>query len=301
MEETGQDTGGFSEGQLDAMYDGGGMGQPSEAPQAVPTETPDAQPTQGQQVTDSNGNVWEFTANGKQIQVNPETERDKILKWASMGHDYAQKMAEFKNEQAGFQSKYGQYEQIDQWLQENPHVFERIKAEMNGQTYQGQQDQYTDPNQVTDPMVARLQEQLAEQNKRLQVFEQERQQQLQAQEDERLDQEIRGIREKYPSLPWESNDPLTPGVEQQVLAHAQKNNLPSFKAAFLDLYSDQLLMKAQEDAKVQAAQQLQEQRKQGIIGQSPTPTTELTQPTDLKYKSYDDLAREALAEIPRHG
>jgi hypothetical protein len=78
----------------------------------------------------------------------------------------------------------------------------------------------------------------------------EREQAAQKSADEKLAQEVQSIREKYKDIDMDSPDENGKSLEAKVLEHAEANGIPSFKAAFNDFYQDQLIARAEAQAKM---------------------------------------------------
>lgn len=266
-------------------------GQQTTSAAPAPQTTPQQTAQQAQATAD-----WiEFVANGKQIKAD----KQRAAQWASQGYDYAQRMAEFNRKQAQHQreikevvSKYEPYQQINEYAQKNPQWWSHVM-----QAYEQRASQAAADNggQIPKAFLDKLDalEQFKTQ------FEQKISIEQREKEDQALSQEVESIRKQYPGLDFDTPDGEGFSLEQRVYKHAVDNGINSFRAAFRDLRHDDLLKLAQEKAKEETAKQLQSRTKQGIMGTTPSPKSGLARAENVRSKSYDDLAREALQELGR--
>lgn len=238
-----------------------------------------------------------FNWNGKDIKAD----REKTLKWAQQGYDYAQKMAEFnkknetlesnyQNKLREFETKYNPYIEVDNFISQNPEWWEQVQT-----AYQARKNGVETTDQ--DKLIKSL-------NSKIQTFEKfmtdsitEKQDSQRAQEDEALLKETQSIREQYKDLDWETPNESGQSLEAQVLKHAVDNNINTFRAAFRDFNHDRLLKLTEDRAKENFIKQNQQQNKLGLLGQTSTPTKGIKNAEGYKNKSWDELAQEALMEL----
>ncbi len=278
----------------DEPINGGG-----EAPKVAAVEKPAEAPAPAPVVDDWKTREFEYPAMGKTVKEPLEM----ILKRASQGYDYAQKMGEFNNAQKSlteYQEKLKQFEylkEVDDHCKANPEWANLLKDQWEKRSAISQN---IDPN---DPMFNFFQNQMKQFGEKfdkisgeLESHKSEKQKEVMAQEDQALDAEINGIRTQYANLPWDSLDEFGRNLEAKVVEHAAKNGIRNFKTAFRDLYHDEIVKIEKDKAKEELANERNEQRKKGFIGETSTPT--LTVKTrSVRDKSYDDLAREAKQEL----
>lgn len=246
----------------------------------------------------------EFEHNGRKLKASLED----LKKWAQQGYDYPQKMSQLKQERQkwdqerqGWEKQWGQYRQVDQYAKQNPQWWSRVQELMqNGATQAQAQAQAGAEQNNIQPVLSKLNEQgqviqelLGERQQRLQAEQLQKQQS----EDTALDTEIKSIREQYKDLDFNQIDAEGKTLEMKVLEHCQKNGIASFKTGFRDFYHDQLIARHEQQAKASLSNQVQNQTKKGVLGQSPTPKKSLTAAADYRNKSYEDLTREALEEL----
>lgn len=283
---------------VDALYDSiMGKGEGNDGPsveqnefsteQKVVTANPTPPPTTTPE------DLYEFNWNNKQIKAN----RENVLKWASQGYDYSQKMQEFKQRQADIDSKWQQAEQlnktygpIDEWVKGNPEKWDQLQQAISGMEASGANPQLLSKLQALEAKVQQASK-FIEQTQQVQEAERI------AKEDSELDAEIKSIQEKYKDLDWKSVDTEGRHLEARIVNHAVNNGIKSFKTAFNDLMSDDLIKIAETRGRESLGKERQAKQASGLLGTSATPTKGLSKPTNIKSKSYDDLMREGLEEL----
>lgn len=265
-----------------------------EAPQEV---TPPAQPAQATQPQAPL--EIEFTAAGKQIKAPISDPR--IKQWASQGYDYAQKMAEFNKTQQEFQAQqqqakayFDKYGPVEEFYSKNPDLWNHIVNQW--QQSQAQQG-LGDPNNPVMQKLSAYDEKLSQVEKFIQSKQAEEAAFIRQQEDQALDSEIKSIRETYADLDFSSPGADGKSLELKVLEHAHQNGIKSFKSAFRDYMHEELIKREYEKGKESVVKERQKQTKLGLLGKSPAPKNGLTQATDIKSKSYDQLLREGIEEL----
>lgn len=239
----------------------------------------------------------EITWNGKPVKAPI----DRIKQWAGQGYDYAQKMQDFKAQQAAFEKAQKEFEplksryaELDEYAKQNPQWLEHVnsayleaigKAQAKGDT----------------PEVVALKQELQALKEELIPFKNEltteRTQAKQKEEDEKLDSEIQSIREKYKDLDWATANSEGKTLETQVIEFAMQNGIKNFEHAFKLFNHDSLIALHASKAKEDTIKAKQAQTKAGLLGSTPAPTKQLERARSVKNKSYNDLTREALEEL----
>ena len=220
-----------------------------------------------------------------------------ILKRASQGYDYAQKMEQFKQEQAAVAEAkaradelHGKYAQIDDYARENPEWYDHwSQAYEQRQTYGAQSDQ---PAVDFSPVKEEID---ALRNEFSSVKEFITQQQ-QSQEDGKYWDEVKTVQKEFPDIDLNQSDETGKTLEYKILEHAKDNGIASFRVAFRDFYHDQLKSRMLEQAKQDLIKEDKERRKKGIVGVSNTPILNTDMP-DLRNMSENDILQAAIAEF----
>jgi hypothetical protein len=239
-------------------------------PETAPKE--EAAPTENQ---------FAFTARGKE--VSPK-DLDQLKGYASKGYDYAQLIADHKTKEEAFQQKQTEFEEksklyqdIDSYANQNPdwwnHVNEQFQNRANLQAAPPEQGE-----QQVNPEIEELKGQISEFKAFKDQLVREQETMKQQKEDQALKQEIQSIQDHY-------------------LEHAQKIGTDSFRAAFRDFYHENLLKQAETRGKETVSKEIQRNKQLGLLGESPAPLQKLKQETNPKNLSYDELEKQAMAEL----
>jgi hypothetical protein len=235
-----------------------------------------------------------FNWNGKEIKAP----REKALQWAQQGYDYAQKMAEFNRRHSEFENirkehdqRFSIYQTIDDYAKQNPEWWNQIQ-----QAYQARK-QGGSAGDDSSAVPDWVNQKLNQYDQFIHSLKEKEAAQQRASEDSHLDSEIKSIRETYKDLDWDSPNETGMGLEQRVLDHALKNGIQSFRAAFRDYNHEHLVKLAEDRAKENTNKELQKRTKQGLLGQSSTPKKGIQPAEGVKNKSWNELEREALAEL----
>lgn len=264
---------------------------------AAATETPaaDAAPVW-------NGQEWEFEWGGKKV-VPDSREKAKI--WMGQGYNYSQRMGELNRTHSSamteLQSKQQQIAALEAKLK--PFMDVNSYAEQNPQWWQSTVSAYQQAQQQQQ-LNPGIQQALQPFQEKIQSMEGILGQWQQAQEAEQakhydtlLDQQMGELRSSNPKMNFDSVDESGKTLEMRILEHAQKEGIPTYKTAFRDYLHEQLIEQAKADAKEAVAKGAQANAKKGILSTTQSPTKGAQQVTNVKGKSYGDLAREGLAEF----
>jgi hypothetical protein len=291
---------------VDALYEQAmnsneshGLIDDTQSPMTVTEGQPvtEAQPQQAAQPTPAQAQAiaeLEFNWNGKQIKA-PFTD-PRIKQWASQGYDYAQRMAQFNQDRTQWDTTRKDYETkykpINDWAIQNPDKWQSLHQMWEQQQAQAQQGQ-PQPVQLPPEVQSEIQAM-----KQFMEDQQQKEQQIQIQqEDTALNAEVESVRKEYPHIDFNAVDEHGKSLEFRVLEYAQKKGIPTFTDAFLGFHHKELLKQAEERGKSAHANSIQKNAKLGLLNKSSTPTRELTPVRNLRDKSYNDLADEALSEL----
>lgn len=241
--------------------------------------------------------------------------RDMILKRAGMGYHYAQKMNALNQKEEALKGKETEYQtkeelikKLSRWqeyndfAEKNPtwwqHVEESWKNKTTGQP--GEQE-------PLNPVIADLQKKLADlenSNNELRSFRDEwskKQAETQAAaEDKEFQSEFDTVEKEFGVDLWQS-DEQGRSLRFRVLEHMKTLGLDGskpghVKAAFKDMYFDNLMSRKEESVKEQHAKKLAENRKAGILEISKAPHAKAFNGNVSNY-SWNDLSQLALAEL----
>jgi hypothetical protein len=128
-------------------------------------------------------------------------------------------------------------------------------------------------------------------------FQKEKETIRRTQEDQELDGEIEAYKSKYPGFDWKTEtDSGHSQLESQILEYAIQNGIKRFTTAANDFLHDEFMKKAEFQAKEKVGKTIQANNKLGIGEKRLAPKSKPIR-TDVRGKSYDDLAREAMDEF----
>ena len=277
--------------------------------ETAPTESSPA-PTNviNQQQFDPNLNI-PYKANGREITEPLST----VIQRASMGYNYAQLMQQHKQREAELEAQRSQvleqqkkWQDYDSYASQNPEWADFVRSQWENRFGQQQNNGFADSfsqsqgQQSTANLPPQVATELAELRSFMNQYKQERQTQLMAEQDAALNQEIETVSKEFPDIDLRVTDPMTgESLEQQILRHAHTNGISTFRAAFRDMMFDKLLARGQTQAKEVVAKQIQQQVRNGFIGQSSqSMASQNSQPgVNLSKHSYHSLMDIAASEL----
>lgn len=292
----------FNIDQIANEIDSGAFGEGDSSPNSSPASAPI------QQSPFDPNLVIPYKANGRDISEPLST----VIQRASMGYNYAQLVQQHKQQQteleaqrqqlASQQQKWGQY---DEYATQNPEWADHVRQQWESRLNFGQSNAFNQQNSFApdqQQMQAGLPPEVAKELNEMRSFRDqykaEQQVRMQQEQDAELAAEINSIQSEYPDIDMQSTDPMTgESVEQQILRHAQAHGISNFRAAFRDMYFDKLLARGQTQAKEVVAKQMQQQVKNGILGQSNTPMLQNNNMQSMKGKNYHSLMDLAAKEL----
>jgi len=212
-----------------------------------------------------------YNADSKEI----EEPLSDILKRASQGYHYAQRMNELKNQEKSWQQQIAEanglaekYREIDEYARQNPDWFDHWNNAYQNRSIQiggSPENQGFDPDQITsliDQKLAPFQETLQQQKLRM---EQERV----SQEDAALDSQVDSTIKEFQDVDFTATDPNTgKSLEYQIYEFMAQNNIGDFNKAYKIMHYDQIMARNIERAKSDLVKQEQAKKKQGIVSES---------------------------------
>lgn len=232
---------------------------------------------------------YEIVVDGKPIKAN----LDKLKQWASMGHGAPTKIGQLNTkikELEPFQSKFKQYEEIDNYAKTNPDWWKHI--ETSWQSKNQQVSQTSTPE--VDPVIKK---ELDEFKKFKDEITNEKAATKIKSDDDALNAEIKSIETNYPDLDFVTPDETGKSLQTKILEHAEKEGISNYRAAFRDYFHENLVKSAHEKGKESVLKDRQKKTKLGLISEGNSQQKGLRPTVNLKSKSYDDLMNEGLNEI----
>jgi len=247
------------------------------------------------------GHKLKYTANGKDVEEDLNT----ILKRASQGYHYAQRMGDLKTQESEWQTKLAdaqslseKYAEIDTYARGNPEWFDHWNNAYQNRDMPleaGSPDQPVgfDPAQITsliDQKLAPFQETFQQQQQRIE------QEKVDAQNAE-LDKQIAATQKEFEDVDFGATDPENGvSLENKVYQFMVDNGISDFNRAYKIMDYENIMARQVEKAKADLVKQEQTKRKQGIVaetsGQAKTPDH-----VDLNKLSHDQQQKLLLEEL----
>jgi hypothetical protein len=246
--------------------------------------------------------LYEYQAAGKKIREP----LDIILKRASQGYDYAQRMQQFNTEKADWQKQLesikGENEKLRRWSEYDQYAKDNPEWAKHVENMWSERERYNsseiDPN---DPMAKRfsdltrtLDDRFSKYDDSFKKFDEFIQNQQMKSETDSFNSEIDAVKTQYKDVDFNATDETGKSLETRVMEHMQKYQIPSFRAGFRDFYHDNLLSSAKE----RAAKEIQQKNRQGLLGVSSTPKGDDSFSNGgIRQMSWEDLAEKAKGEL----
>lgn len=256
---------------------------PAEAPQLIP-EAPQE---------------YEFEAEGRKYKGDIA----KLTRWAQQGVSAPNKIGELskrlqdtEGKLKGFEPYEKVYKPIDEWAKQNPEKWQSLFQAWQQAQYGG-----VPQGQATEQLRAQLPPELVQTVNELKEFkqslEQEKVIQRERHADQGLDSEIGSIRKQYSNIDFDSPDERGNSLEYQILEHATKNGIPSFRAAFRDFCFDKLGQLSESKGLEKGARAIPEKTKAGLLGKDPAPARGKPVSDLIKNRNMDQIHQLVLSEL----
>lgn len=214
-----------------------------------------------------------YKANEKEI----EEPLDVVLKRASQGYNYAQRMAELKANEQNWQKQLEEhkslaekYKDIDEYARQNPGWFDywnqAYQARSNFKAGNSPDQNGIDENQLT----ALLEQKLQPYKTMLEQQQQKIIQEKNAQEDAELDRQIEATKKQFPDIDFEATDPETgKSLLTRVYELMANNRINDFNLAYKVLDHDRIVARQIEKAKADLVKSEQARKKAGYVDGKP--------------------------------
>jgi hypothetical protein len=226
---------------------------------------------------------------GKQIIVDDE---EKLKQYARQGYHYAQEMQRIRE----LEKNYKPYAEVDAYAKKDPDWWSHVNQSYLDRQKAAQQPQVPQSSNPDDlkSEVLQLREQF---NQMMQQTQQRETAEKQMREEQELNASIESMRKQYPHIDLNSMGPDGRTLERQILEFAAQNGIQKFDVAFRAFNFDVAQKVAEAKAREAVVKDAKTKVRDGFLGQSSTPKSGIVASTNIRAKSYDDLAREALDEL----
>lgn len=279
-------------------------------PMSAPQEGVESSVSSPDQVaTDSAGNQWVITHEGKEIPLDEH----KYKMYAQKGYNYEGKMhqlrvdrniyskerEEFETQKASHETQTEELRRIDEYARQNPQWLEHVKQSwLQAQQQSGQygQNSYQTQNPYTQ-QISRLETAVNQLLSERQAQQKDTEMRAVAEKDAKLESSIAEYKDSFPDFDWEKADETGLKLDQRVMQHAIDNGIKSFKAAARDFLWDEHMSRAQINTKEKVGKEIQKQQKLGLGTPTAKSQMQVKRTESVRGKSYDDIASEALREL----
>lgn len=275
-----------------------------EKPEGEPEITdPSAEGFRFKSLDELMGHSLKYNASGKDVEEPIGT----ILKRASQGYHYAQRMGELNTKESEWTKKVqeaeqlaARYREIDEYARQNPDWFDHWNNAYQNRSVPVGGDgspvsTQFDPNQIAsliDQKLAPFQETIQQQQQRA---EQERV----AKQNAELDAAIEKTRKEFSDVDFTATDPETGmSLEHKVYQFMVDNGINDFNRAYKLMDYDNIILRQTERAKAELVKQEQMKRKQGIVGET-SGTARGNKPVDTRGLTHDQEQALMLQELER--
>lgn len=235
--------------------------------------------------------IW----NGKEVNLP----LSKIKMYAQQAYDYNQKMHAFNEQKKTFELTQAEvnklketYSPVDEYIKQNPDWWNHVQQSWE----QRQQFQKNAVDPIAQELSA-VKTQLSELSKFRSEYETEKRTAAEKAADQALAGEVESFQKQYPDINLMEIDDTGKTLEYRILEHAQQNGISSFRAAARDYQADKLEKLWFEKGKDSVGSALKKQSKLGVLGTTTKSTKQVAPTQNIKSKSYDQLAAEAIAEL----
>jgi hypothetical protein len=219
-------------------------------------------------------------------QANYPKDRNHLISLISKGHSYESSMAAIKQEQqriAELEGRYKPYAQLDQYFQQNPQFKQELLALRQKYDQQGQQ-------QLPQGLPPELMQ-------KIEGFENFQKSFVQQQADQKLDQSINAVKQKYQQYDWTTDDGEG-ALDMKVLKFMDENKIFDFEKGFKAYAFDMQQDRAKAQGMQQQAQAQQQRNRMGVVDTgTPSVTATPKPPPNPAKASYSQLANQAKAEL----
>jgi hypothetical protein len=212
------------------------------------------------------------TSTGKDVEEDLQT----ILKRASAGYNYAQRMHEYNSLMDEFNTKHkpmideaktwrDKYSKFEDYAKENPEWYNHWNNAYENRLTPNQGSIGQEPD-----YLKQVKELLGQELAPIKEFwtskQKEEQENLVRTEYQKLTDASNQIRKQFPTMDLDVTDPETGmSKEQEVLTYMQKSGIKDFTAAFKALFHDDIVKHQVAQTKEQQLKADQERRKNGVV------------------------------------
>ena len=231
---------------------------------------------------------YEFQTGGRTVKAPIE----KILGWASQGYNAGNRIGQLSKQLEDFQAKSKSWDEkektygpVDKWAKENPEKWGALLTSWQqaqfGQMPQAQGDQ------ARAAIPQELIQKINQFDQRFQQIDQTEKVQREQRADQSLDGEIQSMRMQFSHFDFDAPDEKGNSLEYQILEHATKNGIPSFRAAARDYLFDKQNSFSENKGREAAAQSISPKTRSNLLGKNSQERSRGA--PDLRGRNHDQV------------
>lgn len=232
--------------------------------------------------------MWEVPWNGRTIKAG---EQD-LVKWASQGYDYSQKMSQLSQERQEIESRYKPFQEIDDFARKNPEWWSHVEQSWSQRDQIQQQNLVQKLPEEFRPAI----ESLLKETQAMKAFQadwhREKMEAEQRDLDAKLLNTVQGLQSKH-NIDFSSRDESGQTLEYRVLDFAKQHGIADFEVAFNAYYQPMWARHYEMQGREAAVREMQKQRESGLLAKAPAPSSQPQRPA----RNWNEAAQNALAEL----
>ncbi len=273
--------------------------------QAAPEQAPPAAPEPTAPAAPAEEKFWDVPWNGKSIRG---TESD-LLKWASQGYDYSQKMNELSSKQSEWdrqrqesEARIKPFQEIDSYAQQNPDWWAHVEKNWESREQVKQESLL----QQLPPEIKPVFENLLSEQKQIKEFQaqwhQEKMEQAAKEDDQKLLSTVQELQAKH-KIDFASRDESGQTLEYRVLAFARENGInhpdpqKAFEIAFNAYYQPVWAKHYEMQGREAERKERDKARESGLLSRTPAPASPSQDAAPRgRPRTYEEGYRASLSE-----
>ena len=237
-------------------------------------------------------------------EMRPLTQ-SQTVEYAQKGFDYETKMSEFKKSMQDFESKsskfqkwedrYARMEEIDKYYQENPDKLTYLLSQY--ESVKSAPLDSGDPDNALNNKIATLEKTVQDLQGGYKAYEEEKKAAEEARIQTEIVNDLNRMKQEHPYLDWETRDGNNLKLEDFIIKHALDKKIDDVELATLQYCKNEIFSHVKELAKKEAVEGIKEGSKAGVSPAKATPKQSVKPRATDTSKSYEDLTKEAIAEL----
>lgn len=239
---------------------------------------------------------------GQQIPMN----QSQTVEYAQKGRDYETKMSEHKKSLEDFTAKtdkfqkwedrYAKMEEIDQYYKDNPeklqHLLDNYESVKNAPI-----DGSSDTEAALYNKIGALEKTVQDIQGGYQAYKDEKDASEEVRIQTEIVRDINKMKQEHSYLDWETKDENNLKLEDFVIKHALDNKIDNVEVATIQFCKDKIFSHLKDIGRKEAVEGIKEGSKVGVAPVKTTPKQAMKLPVTDTSKSFEDLAKEAIAEL----